>query len=245
MIRSYSFGQLVSRLSFILALGLGLILINTTANAQNNTLMKYERRAGYKLLFDGKTLNGWHNYGTKGVRPQWVVDDEAIHLSQGQGRDIVTDKAYENFILELDWKISTNGNSGLFYLVNEDTAKYKSIWNTAPEYQILDNEGHKDGQYENHRAGANYDLITPLPGHTKPVGEYNHTKLVVNKGKVEHWLNGTLVVSYTLWTPEWEALVAASKFKKYPGYGRSKVGRIGLQDHGDKVWFRNIKIKKL
>lgn len=224
--------------------GLIALLIALFASQTEAQIAKTNKK-GWTSLFNGKDLKGWHNYGKSGVKPQWVIDENAIHLTGGGGGDIVTDQEFENFELELEWKISEKGNSGLFYLVNEDTSKYKAIWHTAPEYQILDNEGHPDGKFESHRAGANYDLIIPEPGHTAPVGQYNKTRLVVNKGKVEHWLNGALVVTYTLWTPEWEEMVAKSKFNKHKGYGRAKMGRIGLQDHGDKVWFRNIRIRKL
>lgn len=238
-----------------LSLGFAVVLFaalfsSTDAFAQKKDKAKQEKKetkTKAELLFNGKDLKGWHNYGKAGqpVKEQWVVDEGAIHLSNRGGGDIVTDAEYENFELQLEWKISEAGNSGIFYLVNEDTAKYKAIWHTAPEYQVLDDDKHPDGKYESHRAGANYDLIVPKPGNTKPVGEWNKTRLVVNKGKVEHWLNDVLVVSYELWTPEWEAMVAKSKFKSREGYGRSRKGRIGLQDHGDKVWFRNLSITRL
>jgi hypothetical protein len=222
-----------------------IITLPYLAIGQVNSLTTMEVKQGWKLLFDGKSTKGWHNYGKSTISPNWVVQDSSLHLTNGHGNDIVSDETYENFELQLEWKISQNGNSGIFYLVNEDTSKYKAIWHTAPEYQILDNDGHPDRKYENHRAGSNYDLITPEAYPIKPVGEFNKTVLVVKKGKVEHWLNGVKVVEYQLWTPEWEELVAKSKFKNRPGYGRSKVGHIGLQDHGDKVWFRSIKIRKL
>lgn len=202
----------------------------------NRHIIRYKPRDGFK---------GWHNYGKTGVKPQWIIDDGAFHLSKGGGGDIVTDEVFGDFELTLEWKISEAGNSGIFYLVNEDTAKYKAIYMSAPEYQVLDDDKHPDGKYENHRAGANYDLITPKPGCTKPVGQWNKTRIRVQNGKVEHWLNGDLVVIYTLWSDEWRSMVAKSKFKNWTGYGQSKTGRIGLQDHGDKVWYRNIKVKKL
>src|SRR5690606_35296849 len=134
-------------------------------------------------------------------------------------------------------------NSGLFYNVQE--GGYQEIWHTAPEMQILDDDGHPDGRIPSHRAGANYDLQVPKYTVTKPVGTYNRSRLVVNRGHVEHWLNGRKLAEYQLWSDEWEAMVKASKFADLPAYGRAKSGRIGLQDHGDRVWFRNIKIREL
>ena len=145
----------------------------------------------------------------------------------------------------VDWKISEAGNSGIFYLASEDTIYGRQIWNTAPEMQVLDNQKHPDRKDITHQAGANYDLIKCSKDVTKPVGEYNHVKLVVNNKKVEHWLNGVKVLEYTLLSPEWEELVKKSKFKQMLNYGRMSKGVIGLQDHGDMVWYKNIKIRKL
>ena len=213
---------------------------------QSKTISGYPTYTGKVKYNPAKNgFNGWHNYGKQGVNPQWVVEGDAFHLTAKGGGDLVTDAVFGDFELTLEWKISEAGNSGIFYLVNEDTAKYKAIYMTAPEYQVLDNDKHPDGKYENHRAGANYDLIVPEPGHTKPVGEWNKTRIVLKDSVVEHWLNDHKVVSYKLWTEEWRAMVAKSKFKNWAGYGMSPVGRIGLQDHADKVWYRNIVIKGL
>lgn len=210
----------------------------------DNTLSAAEKKQGFVLLFDGQSLAGWKTYGADTIAPSWVVEEGAIHFNKSRkGGDLVTKAQYESFELLMDWKISEGGNSGIFYHGVDDKAKYGAIYHTAPEYQVLDDEKHPDGKFESHRASANYDLIVPKAGLTKPVGEWNQTRIVVNKGQVEHWLNGTLSVKYTLGSPEWEALVAKSKFVKWPDYGRAKAGVIGLQDHGDKVWYKNIKLR--
>lgn len=208
-----------------------------------NTLTTEERAAGWRLLFDGKTTRGWRNYQARTLDDRWRAIDGELTLVKGGGGDIVTEEEFENFELEFEWKISPNGNSGLFYNVQE--GGLEAIWHTAPEMQLLDDDGHPDGRIPSHRAGANYDLQVPKYTVTKPVGEYNRSRLVVNRGHVEHWLNGRKLCEYTLWSDEWEAMVKASKFAELPAYGRARSGRIGIQDHGDRVWFRNIKIREL
>jgi hypothetical protein len=172
------------------------------------------------------------------------VEEGTLTLSEKGGGDIVTDEEYENFEFRLEWKISEKGNSGIFFNVSEDTL-YKAVYYTGPEMQILDDEGHPDGKFPTHRAGANYDLSVPAyPLENKP-GEWNYAIIRVQNGNVTYTLNGRITADYTLWSPQWEELVQKSKFKTMPGYGRMKKGHIALQDHGDKVWFRNIKIRRL
>jgi hypothetical protein len=197
-----------------------------------------------KAIFNGKDFSGWHNYNTTGVSPIWQVDSGAMVLTGAKGGDIVTDAEYENFELEWEWKISANGNSGVFYLVDE-RKEYAVPYLTGVEYQILDNKGHKDGKLLSHQAGADYDIYPAKEDATKPVGEWNSSKIRIVKGHVEHHMNGKLLLSYDLWTEKWKSDVAASKFKAMPAYGLAKKGKIGLQDHGDKVWYRNIFITKL
>jgi hypothetical protein len=162
-----------------------------------------------------------------------------------QRADLVTDKEYENFHLSLDWKIGKGGNSGIIFLVKEDTGTYKNTYETGPEMQVLDNAGHSDGKIYKHRAGDLYDLIASTKESEKPVGEWNHTEIKLNKGKLDFYLNGNHIVSTTMWDDNWNKMVAASKFKTMPDFARFKKGRIALQDHGDPVWFRNIKIEEL
>jgi hypothetical protein len=203
-----------------------------------NTLTARERADGWRLLFDGKTASGWRGYRQQTLPSGWQAIDGAL-TRVGQAGDIVTIDEFGDFELTLEWKLAANGNSGVFYRVLEDDPV---MWHMAPEYQIIDNaytEPLKPGQY----AGANYDLDPPSLDATKPIGSWNQTRLLVRGAHVEHWLNGAKVVEYELWTPDWERRVGESKFKGFPSYGRARRGHIGLQDHGDKVAFRNIKIR--
>ena len=208
---------------------------------------------GWISLFDGSTLNGWHTYGKAGPGSAWNVDSGAIHLNASAkngyqtsgGGDLVSNDEYENFDLKLEWNISKKGNSGIIFYVKEDTTKYKETWNTGLEMQVLDNNGHSDGKIPKHRAGNLYDLIAASPETVKGPGEWNQAEIISNKGQLELYLNGTKVVSTTLWDDNWKKLVAGSKFKDMPDWGTFKTGHIALQDHGNDVWFRNIMIKKL
>lgn len=214
-----------------------------------NHLSTSEQKAGWKLLFDGTTTKGWHTYGADRVRGWEVKNGELIALGQagheGTANDIVTDGEFENFELLVDWKMSPGGNSGIFFNVVEDPKKYPAVYTTGPEYQLIDDIGFPQKLEDWQKSGANYAMHPPAVAAFNPVGQYNHTRILVNKGHVEHWLNGKKVVEYQLWTPEWEDLVKAGKWKDYPGYGRAKRGHIGLQDHGNKIWFKNIKIREL
>jgi hypothetical protein len=198
-------------------------------------------------LFDGKTTKGWHTYGKDKAGAAWQVDNGNLHLTpstkDGRG-DIVTDGEFTDFDLKLEWKISRNGNSGIMFLVKEDP-KFKDPYNTGPEMQVLDNDGHPDGKIKKHRAGDLYDLISCSKETVKPVGEWNEAEIILNKGDLQLFLNGSHVVHTTLWNDEWKKLVAGSKFNEWPEFATFKTGRIDLQDHGNEVWFRNIRIKKL
>ncbi len=211
---------------------------------------------GFINLFDGKTTTGWHTFGKSAVGKAWKVEDGAIHLDAAskkgyqtsEGGDLVTNEEYDNFHLKLDWRLSPKGNSGVIFYVKDDP-KYKETWHTGPEMQVLDNgttgvEGHPDAKIVSHRAGDLYDLIVSKEA-VKPVGEWNTAEIISNKGKLDFYLNGQHTLSTTMWDENWKAMVAKSKFKDMPDFATYKKGRIGLQDHGDDVWFRNIKIKKL
>lgn len=202
---------------------------------------------GWEALFDGKTSHGWHTYGKASAGDRWQVADSTISIdtTKKDHGDLVTDEEYGNFDLKLEWKISRNGNSGVIFLVHEDTTKYKETYRTGPEMQVLDNDGHPDGKILKHRAGDLYDLIKSSSEPVKPVGEWNQAEIVCNNGKLDLWLNGINVVSTTLWDDNWKKLVAGSKFKDMPNWGTFKSGKIALQDHGNAVWYRNIRIKKL
>lgn len=224
-------------------LTLVLLLSQLSLFAQNSLTQK-EVKQGWKLLFDGKTTNGWRNYKSKTINPQWKVEDGALVLSDKNGGDIVSENKYESFELNLEWKISDCGNSGIFYHVYEDST-YNAVYETGPEMQILDDTCHPDNKWKNHRAGSLYDMISPSKVTVKKAGEWNKVKLIVKKNQVKHFLNDVLIVQYSLFDKKWEAMVSKSKFKDWKGFGKYKNGHIALQDHGDRVFFRNIKIRTL
>ncbi|AFK01734.1 protein of unknown function DUF1080 [Emticicia oligotrophica DSM 17448] len=213
----------------------------------------FAQKGKWVTLFDGKTFTNWHVYNKAGqpISDKWKVQDGTLVFAgkakgEKHGDDLITDKEYENFELQLEWKVSEGANSGIFYGVNEDP-KYGVPYLTGPEIQVLDNERHPDakaGKNGNHKAGALYDMI-PSASVTKPAGEWNTVRIIKNKGEVSVYQNGTLSVKYKSEGPEWEALVANSKFKGWEGFGKFSKGHIGLQDHGDAVSFRKIRIKEL
>lgn len=222
--------------------------------ADLNQLTKKEKEEGWVLLFDGKTSEGWKGYNKDHFPACWDIVDGSLHCNEvAQGAngntdrgDIVTTKEYSNFTLKLDWKIAPGGNSGIFYLGKEDP-KWGAVYFTAPEVQVLDNERHPDakmGKDGNRMAGSLYDLIPAVPQNANPAGEWNTVEIVIKDGNVVHRQNGKTVVEFELWTDEWKELVSGSKF---PGLNPDwanvpKSGVIALQDHGNDVWFRNIKI---
>jgi hypothetical protein len=212
-----------------------------------NTLTEKEKKEGWKLLFDGKTTSGWRNYLSDKISNRWKVSNGELYLDKsvttGAG-DIITDAEYENYELAIDWKISPCGNSGIIFGVVEDE-KFKNTYNSGPEMQVLDNTCHPDAKITKHRAGDLYDLISSSKETVKPAGEWNQARIVSKNARMEFWLNGTKVVDFTMHTPEWDEMVAKSKFKTMPGFGKASKGHIALQDHGDVVWFRNIKIREL
>lgn len=238
-----------------------LLLVSCTSQPKNtiNQLTKKEKADGWVLLFDGKTAEGWRNYNKTTFPNGWDITEDGNLHCPGSGRgeaggkdrgDIIYGaKKFGNFHLKLEWKISKGGNSGIFYL-GQESPSLDHIYKTAPEMQVLDNENHPDakaGTAGNRQAGSLYDLYPAVPQNAKPAGEWNSVEIKVYKGSVWHIQNGEVVVEYHLWTPEWNQLVANSKFPKLnPNWADvATEGYIGLQDHGDDVWFRNIKIKEL
>ncbi len=219
-----------------------------TATAEHNTLTTTEQAEGWKLLFDGQTTQGWRIYGRDTLSGWAVENGEFIALGEagleGHGSDIITLGQYENFELSLEWKISEAGNSGIFFNVVE-SPEFNAVYETGPEYQLIDDIGFPMELEPSQHSAANYGMHPPSRIASKPAGAYNHTRLIVNNGRVEHWLNGEKTVEYELWTPEWEALIQAGKWKDFPAYGRARKGHIALQDHGNQCWFRNIKIREL
>lgn len=227
----------------------------TENEAPLNTLTEKEAADGWALLFDGETTHGWRGFKMEEFPDKgWHVIDGALMLEySGTGEagfagDIITNKAYGNFDLKLEWKISPGGNSGILLYVNEHEQS-TATWHTAHEIQVIDEFGY-DAHHDyimtvKQISGAYYDMVTPKRAAAKVQGEWNKVRLKLEEGHLQHWLNGILVIDTQLWTPEWEASVAKSKFHEYPDFGIAKEGHIGLQDHGQQVWYRNIRIKEL
>ena len=221
----------------------------------DNTLTPQEKAAGWQLLFDGASITQFHNWGKTSIGKSWVIDQNAIHLDAkpnpnghwqaADGGDIITGEEYQDFELELDWKIGNCGNSGIIYNIVEDTAKYDYVWQTGPEMQVLDNSCHPDSKFPKHRAGDLYDLIACKYETVKVAGEWNHVRIISKGGKVEHWLNNRKLVAFQMHNSDWDKLVSGSKFKDMPDFGKAKKGKIALQDHGDPVWYKNLKIRRL
>jgi hypothetical protein len=195
-------------------------------------------------LFDGETFEHWRGYKQDTMPEGWVVDDGAMFASiPGQGMDIVSREPYTDFELELEWRVKEGGNSGIMWHVDEAAGDYP--WMTGPEYQILDDAAHNGGEIGKNSAGSNYDVQAPIRAMTKPAGEWNAARVVVNGSSVEHWLNGEKVVSYEKGSADHKERVAASKWAEMPSYGSTSTGHIAFQgDHGE-VWFRNLRIRSL
>jgi hypothetical protein len=213
-----------------------------------NTLSEAEKQAGWRLLFDGKSLDGWHRYSDKAhpttapAKPSgWTVEDGVLSRTKSAG-DLITDDQFASFDLVFQWKISPGGNSGVIYRATED---HHQSYETGPEYQVLDNAKHADGKNPLTSASSCYALYAPTKDLTQPVGQWNQGRILIDGNHVEHWLNGEKVVEYEWGSDEWKSLIAKSKFNAMPDYGTRKSGGIDLQDHGNNVWFRNIKIRVL
>ncbi|MDP4223172.1 MAG: DUF1080 domain-containing protein [Bacteroidota bacterium] len=231
-----------------------LILSFPASGQKPNQLTDKEKQEGWFLLFNGKDFTGWRQCNGTEMPKNWTLEDDAMKVFTAPGKkpgnasdgDIIYGvKKFRNFELSIDWKTSKMGNSGIFYNVREVPGK--PIYYAAPEVQILDNVDATDNKVDSHLAGSLYDMLPADPKTVKPTGEWNTIVIRVKDGKVTHTQNGVKVVEYTLWTPEWDAMVQKSKFKNFPGFteGISKEGYIGLQDHGYDIWFRNIKIREL
>lgn len=223
-------------------------------------------KKGFITIFDGQSFAGWRGYGKSYMPSKWKVEDGSIHLdskAKGEGGDIIFAHQFgPNFEFEMEWKIAEGGNSGIFYLAREvantERTGVEPIYISAPECQVLDNERHPDaklGKDNNRQASSLYDMIPAKPQNAKPAGQWNKVRIRVKDGHVQHFQNGVEVLSYDMWTPEWTALLQESKFseKAWPVAfdllnncgGPEHKGFIGMQDHGDDVWYRNIKVKVL
>lgn len=223
-----------------------------TSTPQVNALSDDEKAAGWELLFNGTDLNGWKRYNHDTIGPLWSVKDGMIvcdgtGLGEGSanGGSLMTIKQYGNFELSAEWKVSPGGNSGIIYHVIEKP-EYKHDYESGPEYQILDDAGWKDPLTDAQKAGSNYDMFAaPANKKLNPTMEWNSARIVYNNGHVEHWLNGEKTAEFEENSPDFQERYRKSKWVDYPGWNKSKVGSISLQDHGAPVYFRNIKIKAL
>ena len=230
-------------------------------------------KEGYYVIFDGKTFNGWRGYGKDNVPAKWTIDDGAIKFNgtgggeaqKADGGDLIFAHKFKNFELTFEYKVSKGANSGVFYLAQEVTVnnngkdEFIPIWQSASEYQVLDNANHPDAQLGvdgNRQSASLYDMIPAKPQNAKPYGEWNTGKIMVYEGTVIHGQNGKNVVEYHLWTPKWKEMLDNSKFKADGDFpiayklllnmgGDNHEGYIAFQDHGDDVWYRNVKVKVL
>lgn len=270
--RKYLFAAAIGLLVSGLFIGCGTLGLTPKESSEKYELLnlpkvnikKYPKNAdGAYIIFDGSSLDGWRGYGKEYVPNKWSIEDQSLKFTANpngvdnpEGGDIIFASDLKNFELSFEWKVSHAGNSGVFYLAKE--VKDQAIYVSSPEYQILDNDNHPDAKMGidgNRKSASLYDMIPAKPQNGKPAGEWNSSKIVVNNGKVTHYQNGEAVVEYQFWTQEWTELLQVSKFseEKWPLAfellnnvgGKSKSGVIGIQDHGDDVWFRNITVKVL
>jgi hypothetical protein len=242
------------RIFLTFSLIVAMLLAISTFAQKANQISKEEKKDGWVLLFNGKNFDGWRQCNGTAMPANWVIEDDAMKVVVGEGKNpgqgangdiLFKDKKFKNFELSIDWKASKMANSGIFFNVREVPGQ--PIYYAAPEIQVLDNVDATDNKVASHLAGSLYDIIAADPKTVNPAGSWNTIVIKVKDGKVTHTQNGKEVLSYTLWTPEWDKMVANSKFKSFPGWteGIAKEGYIGLQDHGYPVWFRNIKIREL
>lgn len=220
----------------------------TNEEAANNVLAETEKADGWSLLFDGESMDQWRLFNHDTLMGWAIQSGEMVALGEGgpdgHGADIITKEKFDNFDLSLEWKMSEGGNSGIFFNVVEGD-QYEAVYHTGPEYQLIDDKGFPGDLLDSQHSGANYSMHAPTSITSNPVGEFNLSRIRVEDGHVTHWLNGEKVVEYDLWTTEWQALIDAGKWDDYPDYGKARSGHLALQDHGNKIWFKNIKIKRL
>jgi hypothetical protein len=245
---------------FMIILFAGMFIIScktktdSTAGTETEETAEAQVEDEWIVMFDGTDTEGWRAYGKEGFPEQgWVIEDGALKCkgsgegeAGGQGGDIIFDQKFKDFHLSLEWKISEGGNSGIFYLAQE--MEGEPIWKSAPEMQVLDNVKHIDAQMGkdgNRKSGSLYDLIPAVPQNAKPTGEWNLAEVLIYQGTVVHKQNGEIVLEYHIGTSDWDTMISNSKFKEFTEFGKYKEGYIGLQDHGNDVWFRNMKIKDL
>lgn len=240
---------------FLVAITLIACKENTQTNqesmvTENTSTVQSTSDSEWEVLFDGSNFDQWRGYGTDEMYVEWSIDGDAMKFTPGKegGKNIISKGTYENFVLSLEWKISEGGNSGIFWSVHE-SPEFKEAYETGPEIQVLDDAKHPDSFIGDglHKAGSLYDMIVRPDGLIKPAGEWNKVELEVNHktNLAKLKLNNKEAFSFPVHGPEWEAMVANSKFDGWKGFGKFRKGHIGLQDHNDVVWYRNIKIKNL
>ncbi len=221
--------------------------MSSYAQQKDNTLTDAEKQAGWKLLFDGSSLNGWRMYRDKPSEGWAAKNGEIACVGSATDKsdlrgDLITTEQFDNFELSVDWKISPKGNSGIMYHVVEE---FKAAYESGPEYQLADDAGFPDPLEEVQKTASDYAMYAATSRPVKPVGQFNNTRIVVKGPHREYWLNGAKVVEFEAWSSDWNQRKTTGKWKDFPGYGVSKKGHICLQDHGSGVWFKNIKIRKL
>jgi len=245
----------VSQIGFIFLIAAIFMGITVSSSAQKaradqsspNTLTQKEKDAGWKLLFDGKTFNGWHGYNLIGIPDCWVVQDGIMKMTTVGGKesqDVITDKIYKSFELQLEFRLTKGANSGIIYHVKEDP-KYKYPYETGAEYQVIDQDNWPDKLEDWQVCGADYAMYPPKVRPYKALGEWNQVHLIVNGNKVTHILNGKVVVEFEKYSAEWKKLRDSGKWKDFPDYGKFDEGHISLQNHGTHVDYRSVKIKEL
>jgi hypothetical protein len=225
----------------ICVLILALVTFSALAESTPNTLTDPEKAAGWKLVFDGKTTNGFRAIGKKEFPAKgWVVEDGTLkHVAKGGGGDIIISDPYENFELSWEWKIPAGANSGIKYRVED-----KPGGAFGPEFQLID-DAHADAKNALHVTASLYEMFGPKEKKMKPAGEWNESRLLIQGNHVEHWLNGAKVVEYEFFNEAWDAAFAKSKYAKNPKFARTAKAYIALQDHGDEIAFRSMKIREL
>ncbi|MGF7215114.1 hypothetical protein GGR92_001254 [Spirosoma lacussanchae] len=238
------------RFRFILS---ALLILTASLTQAQNTLTSQEKKEGWTLLFNGQNTNGWHTYGGKGVGSAWRVEQGALHLyvpnrignKAANGGDLVTDASFTgDFEFKADWKVERLTNSGIFFFVQESPA-HKNVYDTGLELQVLDNAIYEGADENKHRAGDFFSVANARVREVNPVGSWNQVHFVMRKNTLTVSLNGFTIHEYTLNSPEWKQRVAASKLKDAPIGKGQYIGRIGLQDWGSPVWFRNVKFRRL
>jgi hypothetical protein len=224
-----------------------LLVMSSGLQAQDNRLIKKERREGWELLFDGRTTKGWHSWKQTSVGAAWSVKDASLHLDptakEGRG-DIVTDAVYDNFEMRFTWKIAAKGNSGIIFMVQEIPEVYGTFI-SGPEYQLIDNVNYPEKLDAKQMSGSLYDLIACPAEYCKPAGQWNEGVIIVDHGRIKLELNGKLAAEVTMGSQQWNDVVGPSKFAKEKYFAKVQAGRIAIQDHSGEVWVKNMRIRKL